>query len=328
MGDHKKMLWVRNFSKVALIRNPIFSDSYYEYEIASECPITGVCDYKDKGVIFLSFLTLNKDTEGLYHYLVRIKSIKEECKINNNASENGYAYKSLIDELMSLMSVFFRCRFYKIATYCILSDSNKIKTTHDIAYRLVNKNLNKHIFDENFPRNFGDFENFLNLVENLEPNIHLILIRSCDFYLTALREIGIHRDISYIRLVSAIECLLKYYDVKNLSFEEYCKKNNFTEEQKHFLKESLSLAKNGNIKSGVQNKFICFIREYSKYFFDKQNHGPLLYVIEDIFPEILKRIYNARSRYLHDGKPMYLNLEMYNNDKDWHFDASCGSIID
>jgi hypothetical protein len=25
---------------------------------------------------------------------------------------------------------------------------------------------------------------------------------------------------------------------------------------------------------------------------------------------------------------MYLNLEINNNDKDWHFDASCGSIID
>jgi hypothetical protein len=291
MNDHKKMLWIRHFNKVSSINDQNLFDGYYEHEIASECQISGELDYKDKSIIFLRFLTPKKDKEGLYHYLVRVKSIKEECEISNGASESGYSYKGLTDELMALMSVFFRCRFYKIATYCIFSDGNKIKTTYDIPYRSVNKNLNKYIFDEDFPRNFGDFKNFLNLIENLKPDAHQSLIRSCDFYLTALKEIGIHRDISYIRLVSAIECLLK--------------DNN-----------------------QIQKKFVRFVQEHSKYSCDKQNHGPLLYVTEDVFPEILKRIYNARSRYLHDGKPMYLNLEINNNDKDWHFDASCGSIID
>jgi len=100
-------------------------------------------------------------------------------------------------------------------------------------------------------------------------------------------------------------------------------------------------AEQGKIRVTDKNrlKFTKFIKKYAVGFpytkpheeadFDAENR---LYVTQENLEEVLKLIYSARSKYLHEGDPMYLSEPIVNElakkDINWDFDGLVGGNID
>lgn len=333
MNDDR-MMWIRNIEKLASGTG----DNYFvEYEIASECRISGVLSY-DNGKILCGIATLN-GAHGLYHYFMRIQYAgSQESAYNKQANAKGYYFKDgILGELLSLFSLYFQCRFYLIATYQgQLSDTGlKIKIPNDFLYRSCNPKIHPKIFHNN--KNFAiGLSDFLDSIKSLKNDVHQQFILSCYHYSSALREVGIDGEMVFIRLVSSIETLLKDFELRarenplnGNNFNRLFSKCKFTSSQMMHLRQLLCVDNNGSIKiERIRRKFIRFIEKHSKGFLRGGNwKAKHCKITKANFRSVLEAIYDARSAYLHNGEPMYLSQFMGQFYK-WDTDPSCGMIID
>lgn len=125
--NDNRMGWIRNLEKLSKKE----TNSYFvEYEIATECHIAGVLDYSN-GIILCGGLTIEKDENGLYHYLLKVKYAGvEEPYYNNKANKKGYYFKDgILGELLSIFSLYFQ-------SMSLLFDSN--------FYRRINQSWIKN----------------------------------------------------------------------------------------------------------------------------------------------------------------------------------------
>ena len=333
--NNNKMAWIRNIDKLSKSSKGSY---YYEYEIATECHIGGVLNYRS-GKIMCGGYSMEKDKNGLYHYLLRIKYPKYDSNYNDKADKKGYYFKDgMLGELLSLFSLFFQCRFYLISTSHgeLTSRGLRIKIEHDFIYKPTNKVVHPKIFS-NSGRNFtGKLSEFLNLIKRLDEKKHQNFILACYHYTKALKEVGIDSEMVFIRLVSAIEALSKYYklnkkdnplDGKN--FKDLFGSSSMITEQESQLKEILKVSSGGLIQiEKSKRKFIEFICENSKGCLRGGNwKAKCLKIIRKELPKIIATIYDARSNYLHNGEPMFLSQFM-SNPREWDTDPSLGMIID
>ena len=325
-----RMSWIRNVDKL----NENDSESYYcEYEIASECNIPGVLNYQN-GMILSSFLTVNRDRNNLYHYILKIKyAWLKEPFINKKASQKGYYFKDgIVGELLAIFSLYFQCRFYLIASYFGELSSHNVKTKAEInfIYQQCSPHIHPPIFsnrNKNFAKGLGDF---LDSIKSLDTKYHQQFILACYHYSRALKEIGIDSEMIFVRLVSSIEALsefIKLNDKDDLfegkKFEDIIKNDVLSNEENIELKKIFDVRKAGK-------KFIRFIEQYSMGFFKGGKYRAIHTKIKKSdLPNILKTIYDARSSYLHNGEPMYLSQPNRNSYKwRWDTDPSLGMIID
>ena len=84
--------------------------------------------------------------------------------------------------------------------------------------------------------------------------------------------------------------------------------------------------KNKTKASSISKSFKEFITTNSEnYEGIKQTQsgpGKNVYVYKNTLNNVLYKIYDARSRYLHDGTPMIFSTIMYNSNHDWHFSGN------
>lgn len=329
-----RMAWVRNIEKLEK------SDKNYltEYEVATECHIPGILNYGN-GKILCGGLA-NKTKNGLYHYLFRIQyaGFEEPCK--EQTRKKGYYFKDgILGELLSLFSLYFQCRFYLVATYFgeLTEHGLKYKMDNDFLYRSCSHQIHPKMFENNKNRIFGQgLTRFLDSIKSLKPAKHKQFILACYHYARSLKEVGIDSEMVFIRLVSSIEALSKDFDLRKKdnplngeNFYTLFKNCKITEPQRKQIKEILRVSKNGLIhieKSKL--KFIKFIEEHSKGSLKGGNFKvKRLKIKKGNLPEVLKKIYDVRSAYLHNGEPMFLSQFMHKANK-WDTDPCCGMIID
>lgn len=105
-----RMEWIRNVEKLDSQSTSIYTA---EYELASEAYIPGILDYEN-GSILCGGMTFNPDPKGYYKYLLKIKYPYNDKKFRVlDANKKGYLFKEGIPgELISLLSLFFQCRFF------------------------------------------------------------------------------------------------------------------------------------------------------------------------------------------------------------------------
>ena len=335
--NDNRMAWIRNIEK---LERSDKNSYFFEHEIATECHIPGVLGYKN-GKILLSGLTIEKNKKGLYHYLIRIQHSKsEEPYYNQKANKKGYYFRDgILGELLSLFSLYFQCRFYLIATYFgeLTNKGMKIKRENDFLYRPCNHLIHPKIFESKRNRNFAiGLSDFLDSIRNLNPEKHQQFILSCYHYAKALKEVGIDREMVFIRLVSSIEVLAKDIDLKqkdnplnNKEFDRIFTNAIMSSAQRNQLKNILKVSKNNLINIEKSKlKFIRFIERYSTGCFKGGNWKVKhLKINKKNLPKYLKKIYNARSAYLHNGEPMYLS-QFSGVAKGWDIDSSLGMIVD
>jgi len=312
-------------------KNPDKKAYFTEYEICSEARIPGVLDYNDGNII--CGLMQEKNEQGLYTYLIRVKHIEKVYEFDKNKySTEGYYFKDgLIGELLAIFSFYFQARFYLSATLTgiLSSKSLRMRFENKFQYKKPDPAINYEMFTHQ-ERNWSKAEglkSFLDKVRNLDQKYHQSLIRAFYWYNSAIKEIGVDHQLFYIKMTSSIEALLKFIMIKNDGLEGKLKnlitKKNFTEDESQAINNWLKNRKIGQ-------RFTIFIKTYSDGFWkDGVKEANHCYISKKELNTYTKRIYNARSSYLHEGKPMYISGDIISDfAKEWDLDGNAGMMVD
>lgn len=321
------MEWIRNVEKLNSHSTSIYNA---EYELASEAYIPGVLDYED-GSILCGVMTFNIDSKGYYKYLLKIRyPYNDETLKAQDATKKGYLFKGGIPgELISLLSLFFQCRFFLLSAYSgdLTSTGLKVKTEYSPQLGFCRPSFDPDIFPDgkrNFSIGIGDF---LGKLHQIDAVYHQQIILGSYNYARALREFGIDEEMVFIRLVSAIEsfsqwaALDKKDDLFNgVHLNDILKENVLSEDEKIELESIFNVRK-------AKAKFKAFIESYSKGFFKGGNFkAPRMRIKKSELSNALDAIYNGRSGYLHRGEILYLSLPMRGGQK-WDTDPTVGMIM-
>lgn len=329
------MEWILLFEENSNCKN--HEEYFTDYEICSEVRIPGVLEYSDGSL--LCGLLSEKDESGLYSYTIRLKHFYKEFIFDKNKfSKGGYYFKDgVIGELMAIFSVYFQARFFLRSTLSgdLTSKSLHFKYQKQFQYLKPSISCNYEMFtDQN--RNWAHkngLKKFLDDIKNINGKYHQSLIQSFHWYSEAIKEIGVDNEFLYIKLVSCVESLITYVKIDDDKLKKkldiILKKGKFTNSQKREIKNWI-----GNRK--IKQKFIKFIKEFSKGFFDKgYRKAKHCYIKKSDFVKYLKRIYDARSAYIHTGRPMYISFDMGvggdtsdNKCHLWDLDPSLGTMSD
>lgn len=303
-----------------------------EYEICSDVRIPGVLEYNDCSI--LCGLLEEKNEKGLYTYSLRVKHIEKEYKFDKSKySKEGYFFKEgLIGELLALFSVFFQARFYlKTSSLGTLSPKSlAFRNQHEFDHRKINKFLNFEMFTDqnrNWAHETNGLKSFLDTIKSIDQKYHQSLIHSFFWYAEAIKEIGINDEIFFIKMTSCVEPLLKFTNTDKDLLE---RKMNKLVTQKTFEGADVQEINNWLENRKIGKRFSNFISKNSKGFFKGgKRKAKYCYIHKNNLSEFTKSIYNARSKYLHEGRPMYLSMEMKSDlGKYWDLDASMGMMAD
>ncbi|MGP8252935.1 MAG: hypothetical protein ACLQHF_12945 [Terracidiphilus sp.] len=322
-----RMGWIRNLETLAR-ESEQFT---VEYELGSECRIPGLLDYSD-GRIICALMSTEESGGGLRLYNLILHVPRDRHGHNLKAGKGYYFKDGRLGEMVALMSLFFRCRFYLISSRHPPGDP-RMGMTLKREYRFVRVKCNPAIHPPLFAnpdKNLAvDFKEFLDTVRTLDPRLHQDFILACHHYARAVREVGIDSEMVFIRLVSAIEALSRHVtlDRKDDSLDEQkiarlITNSDLSPEQQKELKTTFDVRKSGK-------KFIRFIEQHSSGYFKGGNFkAKHLKIKRADLGKMLRIIYDARSRYLHAGVPMFLSTPVKGGEK-WDTDPirGCGLIV-
>ena len=329
----KKMQWIRLFEEN--LESGSKEEYFTEYEICSEVRIPGVFEYADGSL--LCGLLSEKDERGLYAYIVRVKSFYKEFKFNEKEySKNGYYFKNgLIGELLAIFSVYFQARFFlkSVISGKLTPTSIQSKFNKPFRYMIPGKALNYEMFT-NQERNWAyqnGLKKFLDDIRKIDQKYHQRIIQSFYWYSEAIKEIGTDKEFFYIKMVSCAESLLEFIELYGDELND--KMNDLISLKGNFVKPEKNEIKGWLKNRKIKQRFVKFIKIYSKGFFKGGNRkAKHCYIKKDDLENYLKRIYNARSDYIHEGKPMYISSDMDigvdGNCHLWDLDPSSGTMID
>ena len=304
---------------------------FTEYEICSEVRIPGVLDYGN-GALLCSLLQ-EKNRKGLYTYTVRVKHIEKEYKFDENSySKEGYYFENgLIGELMALFSVYFQARFYLKATVTgeLTSKSMRLRSENEFQYKAPYPFLNFEMFSDR-KRNWAYQDGlrvFLDTIRELDQKYHQNLIIAFYWHAKAIKEIGIDHQLFFIKMVSAVESLLKFVKISPDSLDKKLRKmmdnGEFNNDESNAIKRWLENRR-------IRQRFTFFLLQYSNNFFKGgKKKARRCHIYKNQLDKYAKRIYDARSAYLHNGSPMYLSQDMRGKHaRYWDLDPSLGMMTD
>lgn len=100
--NDNRMRWIRNIQE---LKDAQCKEYNVEHEFASECRISGVLNYEN-GMMLCGSLVSEKDENGLYYYILKIK-YPEITNYNEKADSKGYFFEhGESGELLALFSIF------------------------------------------------------------------------------------------------------------------------------------------------------------------------------------------------------------------------------
>ncbi len=325
-ANDNRMRWIRNVESLAQ-----GSQRYtVEYEIGSECYIPGLLDYADGGIICAPMYR-PESSDGLRLYNLVLQFPSGPPQQNLKADDKGYYFKDgIVGELLALMSLFYRCRFYLISSRVPPDNPRRaatIKIEHHFVRVRSNPAVHPPLFDsEN--KNFAiGFEAFLNSVRALTGTLHQKFILASHHYARAIKEVGVDPEMVFIRLVSAIEVLSKDFQLATTDdileeerVAELIVQSTLSNSEKNELRNIFEVRKS-------RRRFVRFVEKYCAGFFRGGNFkAQHLKIKKDDLPKILDTIYRARSKYLHAGEPMFLSRAL--TKRNWDIDPIAEMIVD
>src|SRR5260370_27895651 len=314
-NNENRMGWIRNIEALA----SGCQQYVVEYELGSECRIPGLLDYAD-GKIICAPMSTEESRDGLWLYNLILHYPQGPHDHNRKADEEGYYFKDgILGELLALMSVFFRCRFYFISSRLLPGYPTlgmTIKKEYPFFRVKCNPGIHPPLFqnsDENLATGFTEF---LDLVKRLDQELHQNFILACHHYARAVKEVGVDAEMVFIRLVSAIETLST--DMPLDEKDDKLEKQSVTDliEQSTLPKELKSELKTVFDVRKSRKQFVRFIERHSSGFFKGGNFkAKHLKIKRANLGKVLNAIYTARSKYLHAREPMFLSQPIKGGDK-------------
>lgn len=311
-----------------------------EYEFASEVRITGELRYSNNNLI-LRLLTTEPNRDGLLKYTLSLSAPAEYRLPQYQASKGGYHFEGGdAEEILSLVSLFFRSRFFLVARVFrdveaklpVLRKQGIVclpitKYEYDFYYIRPQNDADRNLFNS-FDRNFGALDKFFDELRKLPEDLHDRFANAARLYALALREIGANDQLAYVHLVSAIE-ILSSYQVLSIEHDPL---QNAIDQMKGVLNTT---AEKEELEALLKNrkalmKFIVFIRGHSqKVIIKKPKDGALEHKVYqgEGLQKALRKIYNGRSKFLHEGASMYLSDPRLAR-AGYDYDLSMGQTID
>ncbi|GEM_PF-4549094 len=298
----KRMKWIR---MLEIARRKKVSERYKtNYELVSECNITRRTWFEN-GLIACQALGRNNYIEKLYNYELQITNgYADPYEYNTKGglvlvgSKKGYYSLSQEDEIVSLLSLFSHSRFTLVSSRQGTHTAKSIATSFgdQFVYLPCNKGwIRKSEIFQSKNKDMWEFSNFLKKVIRLDSHHHQKFYYAVSNYANALRIIGFQDEIAYIRFISAINSLSK-------------------------------------TSLGDRKGFIEFILSYCNgYFSTKRPSWPRSWVTEENLEKYLNIIYEARSRYLHQGVPLCISevFDYFDEMGRGHYlDLAVGKMVD
>ena len=262
----------------------------------TDANIIGAASYGPYDFLMWEFSEKKPGEERKLCFRVREKEYPSNEKPWESAEKSGYYHgRGIIDELIVLSSFFLRRRLrrgpvVRMDDKPMLSASSK--TWIDKA--LVEKKSN-----------FAELNDWLKAVEGLNKNAHQKFILSIRLYKEAILLIENQPDLAYLNLVSAIEVLCKEQDIEDVKLDILDRK----------LSRIVNKIEDDNLRSKIEiyilnrerfigRRFVAFILDnIEESFWCDEGRPEEGQINIDELPELLKRIYNQRSKFLHDGEP-------------------------
>ena len=302
------MLWTNFITNEEIDVN---NKEIFSIEFKTEMSIVGVGSMRNSNfLIGPTVESLVYGSTNLHTYEIKIShpiNVSGPSR-SSSRSKNGYYHVNGIPgEMSDLLSLFFHTRIYVTSNSQGELTENSIRSRQ--VTRVVRGNLpkwyTKHITNSN-SKNFVDFVDFLKNIENLPATKHQRFMNAFTNYNLALQQIGISQEMTFVRLVSAIESLSNKLPLDKS--ENSIDKNKFQtflstindENQKLEFKEIFTARK-------ATQKFIKFIKNYSSEYILERTDIPYGNITDDTVEDILSRIYRARSSYLHAGSAMFIS---------------------
>ena len=326
-NNDNRMGWIRNLEALA----GGCQQYTVEYELGSECQIPGLLDYAD-GKIICALMSTEESRDGLWLYNLVVHYPLGPHDHNRKADKEGYYFNDgILGELLALMSLFFRCRFYFISSRLLPGNPSvgmTIKREYPFLRVKCNPGIHPPLFQNPNQNLAVGFKEFLDLVKRLDQELHQNFILACHHYARAVKEVGVDAEMVFIRLVSAIETLSadmaldrKDNELENQSVADLIEQSTLPKELKNELKTVFDVRKS-------RKRFVRFVEQHSSGFFKGGNFkAKHLKIKRANLGKILNVIYTARSKYLHAGEPMFLSQPIKGGEK-WDIDPTSGMIVD
>ncbi len=330
-GDNR-MQWILRLEELEQAgESPVY---FTEYEICSEVRIPGVFTYGNG--MFECSLYQEADDNNLHTYILKIKHVEKVFEYDESKySKDGYYFKEgLVGEIIALFSLYFQARFYLKAIVTGVMTPNSLRKRMEKKFLYKNNNddltcLNLEMFsnqDRNWSKDNG-LSNFLDLISKVDQKYHQSLIRAVHWYSVAIKEVGVDHELFFIKMVSSIEALL---DISKAESDDLEKKLMRFKDRELFSPDEWSQVKKWLQNRRIRKRFTDFLEKYSNGFSGEiPKEASHCFIPKNKVSAYAKRIYDARSAYLHTGKPMFLSMDMRGDDtKKWDLDPAMGMSVD
>lgn len=171
--------------------------------------------------------------------------------------------------------------------------------------------------------NLAELLPWMELVRNLREEVHLPFVLAARLYQQALTQIQSAPDLAYLNLVSAIEALANRQKISMPSIADYDQTLaallDRVEDQE--LRNQLGERLLERLNEGkISLRFVRFIQDHVEgSFWEEQSRPPEAkdetdpeklrnwgLVVPDDLAEFMKRVYDQRSKALHEGRPFPL----------------------
>jgi hypothetical protein len=268
-----------------------------KYKILTDAPVYGSFSW---GPYTLSCdMNEQKDNEHTLYLKVN-QTLRVISKEDLSSGDACYGDPhDAASEIVTLASLFLRRKFW-LSDYLSTNDvpTPKIPKSHK------NFNDNELVKQE---KSLAPLSEMFELINNLNIDCQKRFLTAAKFYRRALLTIEDEPDMAYLHLVTSIEVLSgkhrsKFKSIKDYNVELY-KILESMEDKK--LKEKIE-----NVileREYLTSKFVEFITEHveNDFWGTKTGYGKIK--SEDL-KKILNRIYDQRSKTLHNGEPFPVNI--------------------
>lgn len=295
MSNDEKMYLVQN---IEILNDENVESGIAEHEIIADAHIIGGCTSGPYCFGVWEFSVKKEGEERKLYLRGRYKRYSSDDHEWESAKKDGFYHGGgITDELVSLASLFLRRRL-KLGPMVRRDDKPMISTRGKgwIDAPLIEGKSN-----------LSDLAEWFKLVEKLDTKKkdHQRFILAVRLYNRAILLIEESPDMAYLDLVSSIEALSNDYDIGKIELSKVGNKlatlvNSIEREDLRAEIEQAILER----EKSICHRFVEFICNYVEESFWTEEKRPQCGKIESgQLPALLKKIYNQRSKTLHNGEP-------------------------
>lgn len=295
MTSNKRMYFIRNMESLSNENEK--EKTITEYEIIADANFVGELDYGPYYFTVWDVGMMNKEGDKRRLCLRVCKDTSLAIEQIRSAKKSGFYHGGdVVDELVTLSSLFLRRRL-QLGNIVRMEDKPRITSIHTGW-------IDKPLIEGK--SSLSELRGWLELVEKLDGRYHQKFILAARFYHQALLLIEEHPDMAYLSLISAIETLCQDYEIEIPPLSELDLNlsnlvNFISDEEKRIKLEEAILKREGFLS----RKFKAFIIDHiEEDFWTENREGPESARIKpEELSNLLKEVYNQRSRTLHSGEP-------------------------